>query len=120
MASPSAMAKLSEALSLLSEVVENSDAEAKIARNLAMVYAAKAAGSAVAVLGKPGQTSPAELHHWEELLLEFGRGGVESEPVAAVLSQLNKRLASRYVAQLTQLEKEVLLRHLEADLGKET
>ena len=118
MTSPSAAAKLSEALSLLSDIVEAGGVEGRIARNVVGVYAAKAVASVDATLSKPGEASAAELRHWEELLAEFGRCGFESSPAVAAISQLSKRLATRYVAQMTQTEKEVLLRKLEEDLGK--
>jgi len=119
MTSPSAATKLSEALSLLSDIVEAAGAEGQIARNVVGVYAARAVASVDATLAKPGETSAAELRHWEELLTEFGRCGFESSPAVAALSKLSKRLAIRYVSQMTQIEKEVLLRKLEEDLGKE-
>ena len=119
MTSPSAATKLSETLALLSDIVEAAGAEGQIARNLVGVYAAKAVAAVDATLAKPGEASAAELRHWEELLNEFGRCGFESSPVLAALSKLSKRLATRYVSQMTQTEKEVLLRKLEEDLGKE-
>ncbi len=119
MTSPSAATKLSEALSLLSGMVEAAGAEGQIARNVVGVYAAKVVAAVDATLTKPGEASAAELRHWVELLTEFGRCGFESSPAVAALSKLSKRLATRYVTQLTQTEKEVLLRKLEEDLGKE-
>jgi len=119
MPSPSAATKLSEALSLLSDIAETAEAEGPIARNVVSVYAAKAVAAVDATLAKPGEASAAELRHWQELLTEFGRCGFESSPVAAALSKLSKRLATRYVSQLTQTEKEVLLRKLEEDHGEE-
>jgi len=119
MTSPSAATKLSEALSLLSGIVEAGGAEGPIARNVVGVYAAKAVASVDATLAKPGAASAAELRHWQELLNEFGLCGFESSPVVAAVSKLSKRLATRYVSQLTQTEKAVLLRKLENDLGEE-
>jgi hypothetical protein len=119
MTSPSAATRLSEALSLLSDIVEAGAAEGQIARNVVAVYAAKAVASLDTTLAKPGAASAAELRHWEELLAEFGRCGFDSPPAAAALSKISKRLATRYVSQMTQLEKEVLLRRLEEEAGKE-
>ena len=119
MASPSAAAKLSEALSLLSEIVESGAAESRIAGNIVDVYTTKIIASVEATLAKPGEASAAGLRHWIELLSEPGRSGFESSPAKAALSKLGKRLATRHVAKLTQTEKEVLLKKLEEDLGKE-
>ena len=119
MPSPGAATKLSEALSLLSDIVETAGTEGPIARNVVGVYAAKAVAAVDATLVRPGEAPAAELRHWQELLTEFGRCGFESSPVAAVLSKISKRLATRYVSQLTQTEKEVLLRQLEQDQGEE-
>jgi len=119
MTSPSAATKLSEALSLLSGIVEAAEAEGRIARNVVGVYAAKVVAAVDATLAKPGEASAVELRHWEELLTEFGRCGFESSPAVAALSKLSKRLATRYVSQLTQTEKEVLLRKLEQDQGED-
>src|SRR5712671_6297555 len=110
MAMPGAKTKLSEALSIISGAMEGLGAERQIARNIIQVYAAKAAASATATLNEPGEVSLAVLNHWKELLAEFGRNGVESAPVVAALSTLSKRSASRYVAQMTRAEREVLLR----------
>ena len=118
MTSPSAATKLSEALSLLSGIAEATGAEQQIARNVVGIYAAKAVAAVDATLAKPGEASAAELRHWQELLTEFGRCGFESSPAIAALSKLSKRLATRYVSQMTQTEKEVLLRKLEEELGK--
>jgi hypothetical protein len=119
MTSPNAATRVSEALSLLSGIVEAGGAEGPIARNVVGVYAAKAVASVDATLARPGEASAAELRHWQELLTEFGLCGFESSPVTAALSKLSKRLATRYVSQLTQTEKEVLLRKLEQDQGEE-
>ena len=114
-----AATKLSEALSLLSDVMDAGGAEANIAKNIAGVYAAKIVASVDATLAKPGEASAAEFRHWQELLTEFERCGFEFPQAVAALSKLSKRLATRYVSQMTQIEKEVLLRKLEEDLGKE-
>jgi hypothetical protein len=119
MASPSAVTKLSEALSLLSDIVEDGGAERQIAGNVVAVYAAKVVASVDATLARPGEASAAELRHWDELLTEFGRCGIESSPAVAALSKLSKRLATRHVSRMTHTEKEVLLKQLEDDLGKE-
>jgi len=119
MTSAGAATKLSEALSLLSEIRDAGEAESQIAINLVGVYAAKTVASVEATLARPGEASAAELRHWEELLAEYGRCGFELPPVAAAISKLSKRLATRYVSQMTQIEKEVLLKKLEEDLGKE-
>ena len=116
---PTAKGKLSEALSLLEEIAENDGAESQVARNLAAVYGAKTAASANTIPEGTVQASPNELYHWEGLLREFGRCGFELPPIDAALSKLNQRLASRYVAQLTDAEKQALLKQLEAQLGKE-
>jgi hypothetical protein len=118
MATPGAVTKLSDALSLLSDIVETSGAEAPRARNIVDVYAAKIVASVDATLAKPGEVSAAELRHWEELLAEFGRCGFELPSAVAALSKVGKRLATRHVAKLTQTEKEVLLRKLEEDMRK--
>ena len=118
MSSPTAVAKLSEALSLLSDIVEAGETESQRARNIVDVYAAKVVASVDATLAKPGEASAAELRHWDELLSEFGRCGFESPALAAALSRLSKRLATRHVAKLTQTEKEVLLKKLEEEMGK--
>jgi len=118
MSSPGAVAKLSEALSLLSDVVEIEEAESQIARNVVAVYAAKAVARVDAMLAKPGEASAAELHHWQDLLTEFERCGFESPPTTAALTKLRKRFATRHVSKLTQTEKEVLLRKLEEEQGK--
>jgi len=114
-----AATRLSEALSLLSEISDAGEAESQIARNVVAVYAAKAVACVEATLAKPGEASAAELRHWEELLTEFGRCGFELPQALAAISKLSKRLATRYVSQMTQIEKEVLLRKLEEDQGKE-
>lgn len=119
MTSPTAATKLSEALSLLAGIVEAAGAEGRIARNLVGVYAAKAVASVDAILARPGEASADELRQRQELLNEFGRCGFESSPALAALSKLSKHLATRYVSQMTQTEKEVLLRKLEKDQGKE-
>jgi len=119
MTSPNAAVKLSEALSLLSGIVEAGGPEGPIARNVVGVYAAKAVTAVDAILARPGAASAAELRQWQELLNEFGLCGFESSPVAAALSKLSKRLATRYVSQLTKTEKEVLLKKLEKDQGQE-
>lgn len=119
MALPSAKSRLSEALSVLAEIVETEGAEGQIARNLASVYGAKAAAASAALLEGPVQASPAELDHWEDLLSEFARSVFESAPVVAMSSKFNQRLVSRHVAQMTKSEKDELVRLLEADLGKE-
>lgn len=119
MSSPGAAAKLSEALSLLSDVVEDEDAESQIARNVVAVYTAKTVAAVDAVLAKPGEAAAAELRHWQELLAEFGLCGFESPQAAAALSKIGKRLATRHVSKLTQTEKEVLLKKLEDDLRKD-
>src|SRR4051812_8649424 len=118
MTSAGAATKLSEALSLLSDIRDAGEAESQIAVNIVGVYAAKAVASVEATLAKPGEASAAELRHWQELLAEFGRCGFEWPQVVAAISKLSKRLATRYVSQMTQIEKEVLLRKLEEDLGK--
>jgi hypothetical protein len=119
MTSEGAVARLSEALSLLSDVVDGAGAEGQIARNVVAVYAGKAVAAVDTTLARPGEASAAELRHWEDLLAEFGRCGFESPPVVAALSKLGKRLATRHVSKMTQTEKEVLLRKLEEDWGKE-
>ena len=118
MTSPGAEAKLSEALSLLSDTVEEGGAQGPLASNIAGVYATKAVAAVDATLAKPGEASAAELRHWQELLKEFERCGFESPPVAGALARLSKRLATRHVSKLTQFEKEVLLKKLEDDLEK--
>jgi hypothetical protein len=118
MTSSGAEAKLSEALSLLSDTVEEGGAQGTLARNIVGVYAAKTVAAVDATLGKPGEVSAAELRHWQELLKEFERCGFESPPLAGALSRLGKRLATRHVSKLTQFEKEVLLKKLEGDLDK--
>jgi hypothetical protein len=102
----------------LSDVVESGGDEARIARNVVGVYAGKTVASVEAVLAMPGEASTAELRHWQELLAEFGRCGFEVPPATAALSKLGKRLATRHVSKMTQLEKEVLLKKLEEDHRK--
>ena len=119
MASPNAQAKLADALSFLAEIAEEAGPEQQIARNLSEVYAGKAAARANAVMELPGEIAPTELQHWVDVLGEFGRNGVESAPVLAAMAKLGKRRATRYVGRLTQAEQEVLLKRLEAEMGKE-
>lgn len=116
---PGALAKLSEALALLAEAAEGDDPEPQIARNLMGVYAAKVVSRANAVLEMPGEAAPAELHHFRDLLEEFQASGMESEEIAATLSRIGKRLATRHVSKLTHGEKEVLLKQLEAEVERE-
>jgi hypothetical protein len=118
MTTPGVEAKLSEALSLLSDTVEEGGAEGRLASNIVGVYAAKTVTAVDATLAKPGEVSAAELRHWQDLLKEFEICGFESPPVAAALSKVGKRLATRHVAKLTQFEKEVLLKKLEDDMEK--
>src|SRR2546423_14805751 len=119
MSQPSAKTKLTEALSLISDIVEEAGPESQVGENLAQVYASKTAASVTAILNEPGEISLAVLTQWEELLTEFGRSGIESASLVAAKASLSKRLASRYVAQLTQAEKELLLRRLEEEVKKE-
>lgn len=114
-ASPEAIARLSEALSFLADLIDGGGAEAHVAKNIAGVYAAKVAALADAVLDKEGEPSLAEIRHWKELLEEFGRSGVDSPVAAAEAAKLSKRAATRYVGQLTPGEKEHLLKQLEQD-----
>ena len=119
MSSPGAATKLSEALSLLSDVAEDEGEESRIARNVVAVYTAKTVAAVEAALSKPGEVAVAELRHWQELVAEFGLCGFESPQAAAALSKIGKRLATRHVSKMTQTEKEVLLKKLEEDLRKE-
>ena len=115
MGAPEAVARLSDALEHLVEVLESGPPEDQIARNVAGVYAGKCVKVLDAILNKPGEVAAAELLHWQELLGEFGRAGIESPPVEAALGRISRRLATRHVAQMTDGEKAALLRKLEEE-----
>jgi hypothetical protein len=116
--SSDAHARLSEALALLADIVDEGGAEARIAKNLAGVYAAKVAAFAEAMLERAGESSLAEMRHWKELLEEFGRCGLPAASVTAALAELSKRFATRYVGQLSKTEKQAMLKQLEEDKGR--
>lgn len=115
---PEAVARLSEGLEYLAEVIEGGPPEDLIGRNIAAVYAGKCVQELDAILELPGEVAAAELHHWQELLAEFGRAGIESPPVESALGRISRRLATRHVARLTDGEKAALLRKLEEEHGR--
>ena len=116
-ASPDAIGRLSEGLSFLADIIDEEGEEGQIAHNIAGVYAAKVAASAEAMLERAGESSLAEMRHWKALLEEFERCGIEAPPVKAVLTELSKRFATRYVGQLNPTEKRYMLKQLEQEQG---
>ena len=114
-ASPEAHARLSEGLSFLSDVIDAGGPDAHVARNIGNVYAAKVAASAEAMLERAGESSLDEMRHWQALLEEFGRNGIEAPGVTAALAELSRRFATRYVGQLSRTEKKHLLAKLEEE-----
>ncbi|HUL95054.1 MAG TPA: hypothetical protein VLT89_03525 [Usitatibacter sp.] len=116
--SPDAHARLSEALALLADIVDEGGGEGHVAKNLAGVYAAKVAASAEAMLERAGESSLSEMRHWRDLLEEFGRCGMQAPPAAAALAELSKRFATRYVGQLSKTEKQFMLKQLEESRGR--
>lgn len=118
MGAPEAVARLSEALEYLAEVMEGGPPHDQIGRNISEVYAGKSVKVLESILDKPGEVAAAELLHWQELLAEFGRAGIDSPPVESALVRISRRLATRHVSQMTDGEKAALLKKLELEHGQ--
>jgi hypothetical protein len=117
--SPDALARLSDGLERLAEIVETgSKAEARTASNLAAAYAARCYARVRDRLARDAQIPEPELEHWFKVVLVFDQVRDALPPAAAELKiNVVKALIERYYEGHSPEKKRAALEQL-ASLGR--
>ena len=114
---PEATAHLSEALSLLAELRDDTESEsvARVATNLAMAYAKEIQAEVEALLAREPAIHLDVIAHWQKTFSAFENAGFAlPEAVAAVRSRLAVEEARKAIRQLSPTQRQELIQRLQA------